>query len=188
MNLPFADACAARLVEWLSPFCERIEVAGSVRRRKATPADLDLVAIPRIEEVRDMFGVVTSRRNSAWREIDRRATADGWTVLKAGPEIVSVVAKGVQVDIFWAEPLTWGTVLLCRTGSKEHNIWLAEYAKARGGKWHPGAGLYLGNHRVSATEEEIYRALGMEPLEPSRRELHLLPFAGLVRPTGGPAA
>jgi DNA polymerase/3'-5' exonuclease PolX len=183
MDLALAQRCAAKLVEWLKPFCDRIEVAGSVRRGCRTCNDLDLVVIPRIEEQRDMFGEVVARRNATWLEIDRRITAEKWTVRCAGAEIVSWVAKGIQVDLFWATPENWGTLLMCRTGSKEHNIWLCNWAIARGGKWHPNAGLYL-NHKVyRVTEEEIYQALGLNPIEPSRREAHLLPSAGLIRAT-----
>lgn len=188
MNLPFAQRCAERLVEWLAPNCERIEVAGSVRRRKATPNDIDLVAIPKRVEDRDMFGTVTAKRNAAWMAIDARATADGWKILRAGADLVSWVAKGVQVDLWWTEPHLWGTTLLCKTGSKEHNIWLAKYAIARGAKWHVSAGLYQGNHRVSESEDAIYRALGLDPIPPERREAHLLPFAGLIRGASTPVA
>lgn len=181
MHLPFAQRCAERLVEWLSPNCERIAIAGSVRRRKADPSDIDLVAIPRRMEDRDMFGAVTSRRNAAWMAIDARASADQWTILRAGADMVSWTAKGVQVDIWWTEPHLWGTTLLCKTGSKEHNIWLAQYAISRGAKWHVSAGLYQANHRVSDTEEAIYQALGLEFIPPERREANLLPFAGLIR-------
>jgi len=184
MNLPFAKACADRLVGWLLPHAERVAVAGSVRRGKADPADLDLVVIPRHVEDRDIFGTVASRRNATWLEIDRRATADAWEVLRAGSDLVSWRTKGVQVDVFWAQPETWGTVLLCRTGSKEHNIWLAQYAVARGGKWHPGQGLYIDHRRLAETEESIYQALGLDPIPPERREAHLLPFAGLIRGAG----
>ena len=181
MNLPFAEACAQRLVAWLQPFCERIAIAGSVRRRKAAPSDIDLVVIPKHLEERDIFGAIQCKRNVTWSEIDRRITAEKWELLRAGADIVSWRAKGVQVDVFWADASTWGTVLVCRTGSAEHNVWLAQYAKARGGKWHPQIGLYLGNHRVSETEDAIYRALGLNPIPPERREIHLLPSAGIVR-------
>lgn len=188
MNLPFATACAERLVSWLTPVCERVAVAGSVRRQRPAPNDIDLVAIPKRIEERDLFGAVAARKNAAWVEIQARAKAEDWVITKAGAEMVQFVARGVQVDVWWTEPQFWGTVLLCRTGSVQHNIWLAEYAQARGGKWHPHAGLYLGNHRVSLTEEEIYAALGMAPIPPERREANQLPFAGLLRGARGPAA
>ena len=188
MNLPFARRCADRLLEWLGPYCERIEVAGSVRRERPAPADIDLVVIPKRVEERDIFGEVVAKKNAAWIEIQRRAKADAWEITKSGADMVQWVAKGVQVDLWWAEPPYWGTILLCRTGSREHNIWLAEYAKSRGGKWHPHAGLYMGNHRESETEDGIYRILGMDPIPPARREANLLPFAGLLRGAGGPLA
>lgn len=181
MKLPFAQRCADRLVEWLRPISDRVEVAGSIRRRRPEPGDIDLVVIPKIEIEKDIFGAPLKPVNLTWREIDRRATADGWKVLRAGSEIVSWTHAGVQVDLWFTVPEYWGTVLLCKTGSKEHNIWLANYAIAQGGKWHPGHGLYLNHRRVSETEEAIYAALKVPYLPPERREPQYLPFAGLVR-------
>lgn len=181
MTLPFAQRCAERLVEWLTPHAERVVVAGSVRRRAAAPNDLDLVVIPRIAEDRDIFGTVVARRNATWLEIDRRASADKWEVRAAGAQIVTFVAREVQVDVFFATPETFGTILLQRTGSKEHNIWLSKYAEARGGRWHVGTGLYLGRALYRDSEEGIYRALGLDFIPPEQREAHLLPFGGLIR-------
>jgi DNA polymerase/3'-5' exonuclease PolX len=75
--------------------------------------------------------------------------------------------KGVQVDFYWARQESFGTYWMCRTGSREHNIWLAEIAKEAGGKWHPYVGLHL-NHRVIAqTEADIYGALDLPFLDPA---------------------
>ena len=182
MNLARAQACADKLTEWLLPVCERIVVAGSIRRQKPECSDIDLVVIPKMVEERDLYGEVVSRRNTTWSEIDRRSTAEKWRVERAGSEIVTFHNKGVQVDVFWTTEALWGTTLLCRTGSKEHNIWLCNYAQSRGGKWNPTVGLYLNSQRFSHTEESIYGALGLDPIEPTKREAHLLPFAGLIRP------
>lgn len=183
MNLPFATRCADRLVEWLTPHAERVAVAGSVRRRKATPNDVDLVVIPRHVEERDMFNTLVARKNATWAEIDRRATADRWSIRCAGSQVVSFVSGGVQVDIFWATPENWGTHLLLHTGSKEHNLWLLRYAEARGARWHPSIGLYVQGCIHRTTEEEIYVALGLDPIPPEQREANRLPFASLIRPT-----
>jgi DNA polymerase (family 10) len=185
MKLAFAERCAERLVGWLLPFCDRIEVAGSIRRRRPECGDIDLVVLPRIEVEHDMFGAEAARRNVTWIEIDRRASADHWKVMRAGAEIVSWVHQDVQVDVFFADPRFWGSVLLCKTGSKEHNIWLANYALTQGAKWNPTAGLYIGNRRVSESEEAIYRALGLQPIPPEKREARDLPFASLSRPGSG---
>lgn len=186
MKLLRAKACADKLVEWLLPHCERIVVAGSVRREKPECSDIDLVVIPKHSEDRDLYGEVIARKNLTWTEIDRRSTAEKWRVERAGAEIVTFHAKDVQVDVFWTSETHWGTTLLCRTGSKEHNIWLCNYAQSRGGKWNPTIGLYVAHQRFSHTEESIYGALGLDPIEPTKREAHLLPFAGLIRPPARP--
>lgn len=180
MKLDRADRCAASLLSWLIPHCVRIEVAGSVRRRKSDVNDIDLVVVPKVTQELDLFGNPQRRRNATWIEIDRRCTDEKWAVIRAGADIASFVAKDVQVDVFWSTEETWGTNLLCRTGSKEHNIWFAKYAKARGAKWHPGTGLYRDGRIYSQSEVQLYEVLGMSIIPPERRELHLLPYAGLI--------
>lgn len=47
MTLIDAQALAQSVVFALAPHCERIEIAGSVRRMKAYLDDIDIVCIPR---------------------------------------------------------------------------------------------------------------------------------------------
>lgn len=54
--LAFARAIAERIVAELAPHCDRIEIAGSIRRRAEHVKDIEIVAIPRVE--RDLLGVV----------------------------------------------------------------------------------------------------------------------------------
>ncbi len=46
MELEKAKAIADQVIKRLSPYCSRIEVAGSIRRQKAFPHDIDIVLIP----------------------------------------------------------------------------------------------------------------------------------------------
>lgn len=46
-----ARAVADLLVSYLAPACERIEIAGSIRREVPEVKDIELVAIPRWEEI-----------------------------------------------------------------------------------------------------------------------------------------
>ena len=46
MDLEYALPIANQVVEKLAPFCQRIEVAGSIRRRRPFVHDIDLVVIP----------------------------------------------------------------------------------------------------------------------------------------------
>lgn len=174
MTLGFADKCAAAAREWLGAFALRLEVAGSVRRRRPVCSDLDLVVIPTWREVKDLMGVVIKRENLLAAEVRRRAQAEGWTIRQDGEEILSFVAKSVQTDIFFTTAEAWGSVLLCRTGSAAHNIRLIERAKALGGKWHPTRGVYIHGKvigSVGETEEAIFDALEMEFVRPEDREV-----------------
>lgn len=52
MKLELAKTIANRLRERMSPFCERIEIAGSVRRQKDKVNDIEIVAIPKLHDVK----------------------------------------------------------------------------------------------------------------------------------------
>ncbi len=162
-----ADEAAARLIAWLTPHAERIAIAGSIRRRRETVGDIDVVVIPRIDEEKDMWGTVIGRRNVTLAEIQRRSSEAGWSLIKDGPEITSVQAGSWQTEFYWATPSNWGSVLLCRTGSPQHNIWVCDEAKRLGGKWHVSVALYLDHQRIGDTEEAIYAALGIPFLDPA---------------------
>jgi len=164
MTLAQSDRLASTVADALAPFCERIEIAGSVRRRRPVVNDIDIVAIPR-----DLPGLkARCRRNG-------KITTDG------SLNVIVELSGGVQIDIFLAdppregllgiEPTNWGTLLLCRTGSKEHNVWLASEAKRRGLHWNPYKGIYRGYDIIaSETEQDIYKAIGLSYIEPTKRE------------------
>jgi DNA polymerase (family 10) len=175
LPLDFALRCADRILKRLAPMALEIEVAGSIRRGLATVGDIDLVAIPKVEEVKDLFGGVQAVKNRLADEVRAWCAAEGWQLEKNGEQnmiwaATSKVSKTpIQVDLYMATPETWGTLLLCRTGSATHNIALCELAIARGGKWNPYAGLYLHGKKHSKTEEAIYGALGLPWLPPPDR-------------------
>ncbi len=49
MKLDKALEIAERTKKLLAPYCERIEIAGSIRRKKPEVKDIELVAIPKLE-------------------------------------------------------------------------------------------------------------------------------------------
>lgn len=168
MKLAFAQACADRLRERLASHAQRVEIAGSIRRQRPEVGDVDLVVSPVMHEEKDMLGTVVRSTNATRDVVLDWARTESWKVIKNGDDILIIEAKRVQVDFYWAPPERFGTFLLCRTGSREHNIWLAEIAKAAGGKWHPYSGLHLNRRVVAATELEIYGALDLPFLDPVR--------------------
>ena len=148
---------AEAVVEQLSPYCSRIEIAGSIRRKKPWVNDIDLALIPN-----DMGGLLAEL-----------TTIGGGKLKMSGRKIIKVMYGAIQVDIYVAEEATWGTLLLIRTGSKESNIRLAMLAQKRGWQLKAnGEGLLneKGDRIAGDTEESIYEALGLPWQPPERRD------------------
>lgn len=171
MNLPQARVLADKILAAAQPWCERIEVAGSVRRARPHVNDLDFVVLLKPHQL---------------MPFKARASAQA-TVVKSGDDIYIVRLKdGTQVDFYFARPPSadllapipgnWGTVLLCRTGSKEHNIYLAQQAKRLGFQWEAMIGITLAVDMLgrtvlaSETEDEMFKLLELDFIPPERRE------------------
>ena len=167
MPLERARHWAALVVSELAPLCHRIEVAGSIRRGRPVCNDIDLVLIPKDLEA-----------------VKRRCLASrgSHAITHGDCNLSFALANGVQLDLFtaWPEerellsfrPTNWGSVLLCRTGSKEHNVRICNAARENGWHWDPTRGLMNARKEIIAgeTEESIFKALGLEFVRPERRE------------------
>lgn len=154
MDLSIARSIAQEVVTKLEPYCERVEVVGSVRRRKQFPRDIDILLIPR-----NQGQLALALYNLGGPRL-------------GGKKLEERIYNGVQVDFYFATPETWFTLLLIRTGSKEHNIKLVTRAKHRG--WHlfaNGKGLFNKNgERVAGDSEgSFFTALGLPYVEPWQR-------------------
>lgn len=135
---------------------ERIEIAGSIRRHREDPKDIDLVAA--CGETGDIM-----ERFCAMEEVQ--------TVLMRGPTRSSVVLRGgIHVDLRAVSPDAFATTLHHFTGSKAHNIELRTRAAQQGLKINE-YGVFRGDERVaSRSEEAIYGLLGMPCIVPELRE------------------
>jgi len=154
MELEKAKAIANEVITKLAPYCAKIEVAGSVRRRKPLPADIDIVLIPT-----DLWNLT--------REINALGPA-----IVSGYKLKRINYNGVQVDLYYATPETWGMTLLVRTGSADHNIRLAARAKKMGLHFSVARGIEDGRGEViaSRTEQEVLNALSLNYITPEERE------------------
>ncbi len=157
MELERAQSIADEVMKRLSPYCQRIAVAGSVRRQKLFPHDIDIVLMP--SDPWNLDGEVL-------------ALARPFQPKLSGEKLKRFDYNGTQVDLYYASEDTWATLLLIRTGSKENNIRLATLAKKRG--WRlaaSGDGLFneTGERIAGDSEESIYEALGLPYQEPSER-------------------
>ncbi len=146
--------------ETLKGLYENIELAGSLRRRKETIGDID---------------ILISAKKENWPKLHQHfiTYAGVKEVLLSGETKSSVVLQeGRQVDLRTVEPHQWGAALQYFTGSKEHNVRLRDIAKAMGLKLSE-YGLFKADteERIGgSTEEEIYELLGMEWIPPEIRE------------------
>ena len=136
----------------------RLELAGSLRRRREVIRDIDLVA--------------SSERPGELGEAFQKLPGVS-EVLGAGDTKVSVrFADGLAADLRLVTEEEFPAALLHFTGSKEHNTALRGRAKRRGLKLNE-YGLYgeaTGDKLPCATEEQIYAALGLDFIEPELRE------------------
>lgn len=181
LPLQTAQNYASRITTWLSPYCDLLQVAGSIRRQRPQCGDIDLVIIPKTEPVRDLLGETTGTRNLCLEFLRGYIEVTAGTKFLTGFESdhsTIVQLPKCQLDLFWSDSKTWATRLLCRTGSKDHNIWLAQRANDRHMHWTPNQGLHtLPGHPEHpkafpcATEPEIYAHLGLKYLDPLNREL-----------------
>lgn len=139
----------------------KAELAGSLRRRKETIGDIDIIASARARDSRQIVAQLL-----ALPEVDR--------VLAKGETKVSFLTRDMQtqVDIRIVQEEQYGAALLYFTGSKEHNVRLRELAKQKGWKLNEYGLFDAATDRLLAgkTEEEIYSLLDLQFIPPELRE------------------
>lgn len=194
MELARAKDYAEKILKWIEPYVVHAEVAGSIRRECAECADVDIVCIPKFKNELDMFQEVTASENLLRSAMANYVQANKGTKivsgLERGAKQMIIELKKCQLDLWFASANDFATRLLCRTGSKEHNIWLIEHAKTRAKKWAPYEGVYGGGYwrgygtteeeyidgtlMVTPTERDIYAALDLPYIEPKDRNAEFL--------------
>jgi DNA polymerase (family 10) len=155
---------ALPLAEELAHALERVKevkqlsLAGSIRRRKETVGDIDILATSaKPDKIMDAF-------------VRLPQVAD---VLERGGTKASVRHReGIQVDLRVVEPETFGAALVYFTGSKQHNIRIREMAQKKGLKISE-YGVFresTGRRVAGKTEDEVYAAVGLPWIPPELRE------------------
>ena len=136
---------------------ERVEIAGSIRRRKETIGDIDiLVTTHQALEVMAYF-------------IGMEMVGD---VVVSGPLKTTVHLKedNINVDLRIFDDESFGSALLYFTGSKETNVALRRIAISKKLKLSE-YGVFKGQKLIAGTtEEDVFKSLGMEYIEPELRE------------------
>jgi DNA polymerase (family 10) len=129
---------------------------GSIRRMKETIGDIDyLVVCNDPEQVIDFFVKMPEVQ-----EILGKGQAKAFVKL----------ASGIDADLLVVPEESWGSALQYFTGSKEHSVQLRKMAISKGlrlNEW----GVFKGDKSIAgATEEEVYKTLGIQWMPPEMRE------------------
>jgi DNA polymerase/3'-5' exonuclease PolX len=199
-KLSLADArrVADKLVDRLAPACERIEVAGSIRRGKAEVGDIELVAIPRFEartipsqlsflnnpmpaEQVNLFNEELSVMldlGMIWRNPPRGVDAPPawgerykkcWLQVRPG--------QMAQVDLFIADARNWGAIFAIRTGPHDFSQALVTRLKYNTPyRQHEGYLIHKETGEVIAVPEEAdyFRLADVPWIEPGKRSTAML--------------
>ncbi len=137
---------------------KRLSIAGSLRRKKETIGDIDILASSDSpDEVMDYF--------VKYQDVQR-------VLLKGSTKTSVILNDDLQVDLRVVEDKSFGAALQYFTGSKEHNVKMRSIAIKKGYKLNE-YGLFnkkSEKYVVGKNEEEIYRKLGLAYIEPEMRE------------------
>ena len=159
-RFPFAQASerAEALLAWLAaaPDVARVEAAGSLRRRRDTVGDVDILATAREP-------AAVTGRFAGYEDVEE--------VLAHGPTRASVVLRGgLQVDLRVVAPESFGAALVYFTGSKAHNVAMRRLAQEQGLKINE-YGVFRDDVRIAGdTEESVYASVGLAWIAPELRE------------------
>jgi len=135
---------------------EKISIAGSVRRRKETIGDVDiLVASQNSKKVMDFFvslpGIV-----KIWGKGETKSSVR--------------MKEGFDIDLRVVKTESFGSALQYFTGSKEHNIATRKIAISKGLKLNE-YGVFKKDKMIAGrTEEEVYKTIGLDWIAPEMRE------------------
>lgn len=141
-----------------SPYITDTTVVGSVRRRKETVGDINLIAkTDNPEQVIDFFTRMKNVRNILNKE-EKRA--------------VVVYKDNIPVDLQIVDDGCFGSIMIHFTGSKDHNTRLQQIASSTDVHLNEFGltSLKNGNKLDCNTEQDIYQNLGMDYIPPELRE------------------
>lgn len=138
----------------LRPYCSRIKVVGSIRRKEKNPVDIDIVLIPRSENSKNKIKELLSKEGK---------------FLQGGSKKARFRIKGVNVELYYATPKEWGAELLAYSSRFGAGIGLRMVAKRKGLKLSQHGLFRKGKRIAGTTEEQIYHALGRPWKPPEKR-------------------
>jgi DNA polymerase/3'-5' exonuclease PolX len=173
MPLAEAERIGRSMVNALLPLCERVELAGSIRRRAPFVGDIEIVAIPK--QVTDMFGAVLPLSS------DHALNRPDWSLygsvkVDGSKQKKILLLQGIQLDLFIVTPpAQWGVQFLLRTGPADYSHKMVT-ARKYGGCMPShlrvqGGAVWSNNHVIPTPEEsDVYTLFGLGYVPPEMRK------------------
>lgn len=196
-----AERLATEVLLLLAPACERLSVAGSIRRRKPDVGDIEVVAIPTLIAQPDLFGGDGGEpRNLLEERVEELLAAEDLTPRRnkvgqpaLGRQNKLLTFRGFALDLFITDADRWAVTFAIRTGPSDFSHALVtprnQMARDRetggsicAGLCHPWLEVkgwrvrHRDDHEVypTPTEESVFKQLGVPWLEPQERDGFIL--------------
>lgn len=175
-----AIAVAREIVAALKGACDRIIIAGSLRRQKPEVSDVEVVYVPRLiqtglfeDDTTNLAEKVIESLVTA-RELEPRPNIKGFITWGPRNKLARHVRTKIPVDLFSTDSECWWNTVVCRTGGKENNLIITTTALKKGWSFEAyGSGFVnttTGEHYQTQSEEDVYRFIGLPYMEPKDRK------------------
>lgn len=143
---------ANKIVKSIKPFCSRIEIVGSIRRKEKNPVDIDIALIPKDRERLEEF------------------MKKKWKYVQGGEKRATFRIERVKVELYYTNKEEWGATLLAYSSEFGAGIGLRMVAKRKGMKLSQHGLFNKSGRRIAGrSEEQIYHALGRPWKKPENR-------------------
>ena len=157
---------ATTALELLRPHCERIEIAGSLRRKCARINDIEIVAIPKPYEPEGLFQTGIATVVNQWPVVK------GHLPCKYTQRILPWC--GMKLDLFFPTVDNWGYQLAIRTGPADfsHKVLARGWVKAG---YESREGVLYGRSFAARSivhireEAELFHLIGLKFIQPEDR-------------------
>lgn len=153
----------------LEPWCERIEIAGSLRRQKPQVKDIELVCIPK----RIGYGDLLQEHTNLVPVPQFSAVVNCWPKIRGeatGKYTARILPGGINLDLFITTAESWGLIFAIRTGSADfsHKTLAVSWIKKG---YHSSDGMLVrgGIEYPVREERELFDMIGLEWVEPKNR-------------------
>lgn len=177
--MPVAD----EMVRLLTPWCERIEIAGSIRRAKLTVGDIEILYIPKFEQRQaGLFDVEPFNLTEelftrlVYPPVDqcvlaKRPNVKGGFTWGTQNKLAVHMASDIPIDFFATTAERWYESLVIRTGGKETNLRLTTGAQRLGRKLHAYGNITMEDGRTVRAESErhVFELCGVFYQDPTER-------------------